>query len=147
MLQTTFLEAHRCLERYVADRPFRAWLNGIAINISRRHRRSQARRFWQLLLPADKTPTLREPTLRDPEHRAMAQELSHSLYQAMTQLAPGMRTVFALHDLNDMGLTEIAETIDSTPQAVWMQLQRARTHLRKQLARRWQDTLPQEGPR
>lgn len=144
MLQTTFLEAHRSLDRYSETRPFRAWLNGVAVHVARRGLRERARRWWQWLTPPETMATAHRAHEAGPEAQAVTGELAADLYQAMDALAPGMRAMFALHDIEGMGVTEIATACDSTPQAVWMQVQRARQRLRKQLARRWRETPPRK---
>ncbi|MEK7703455.1 MAG: sigma-70 family RNA polymerase sigma factor [Myxococcota bacterium] len=134
VLQVTFLEVHRSLRRYDPARPFAAWLHGIALNVTRRFLRTQSRHGWQSLTPFQSLDAVQDSITPTAEQAAMTQDLAHRLYRAMERLAPGMRIAFTLHEIEGLGLTEIAHQVGTTPQAVGAQVERARKHIERRLS-------------
>jgi RNA polymerase sigma factor (sigma-70 family) len=49
----------------------------------------------------------------------------------MEHLPPRQRIAFALHDMEGLGITEIAEIVGASPQTVWARVRSARKRLRK----------------
>ncbi|MEM7140321.1 MAG: sigma-70 family RNA polymerase sigma factor [Actinomycetota bacterium] len=124
--QEGFLRAHRGLDRFDADRPFRPWLLRIVANAAKNEVRSSARhlrlagraRSIRIELTVDEDPT----HLTD-ERRALA--------SALARLSIADRTIIALRWFEDLSEAEIAAVLDVRPGTVKSRLSRAMARLRE----------------
>jgi RNA polymerase sigma-70 factor (ECF subfamily) len=100
------------------------WLYRVANNVVANHRRKNARadRFVATLLAPDTSPSAESIAIAD-----------ISLAAAWGTLPPKSREVLALLALDGLSVTEIATTLDVTPNAVSVRLNRARQQLRDAL--------------
>lgn len=139
VLQMTFLEAYRALPRYRPELPFGPWLNGVAFRVTGQHLRSQRRRWWQRpASDADVCAGLVDPRRdRSPEVAAMSQQLTKDFYEALNRLPPKKRIAFVLHEVDGLGLTEIAEILDAQPKTVWARVESARKEVQARLASKY----------
>lgn len=65
---------------------------------------------------------------------AVRRELADLLYQAMDRLSPDKRIAYAMHEFEDMGVSEIARIVGASPQTVWARVESARKQIQKRLA-------------
>lgn len=100
------------------------WLYRVATNLVANHRRKNARadRFVASLLAPDTSPSAESIAIAD-----------ISLATAWGTLPPKSREVLALLAMDGLSVTEIAATLDVTPNAVSVRLNRARQQLRDAL--------------
>lgn len=104
----TFLVAYARRHRYDHDRPSALpWLYGIATNLVRRHRRTEARAY-----------------------RAYARAARQRLAAALTRLPRRQRDVLLLYAVAQLEYAEIAEALDIPLGSVRSSLHRARAKLR-----------------
>jgi len=128
LLQDTFHDAWRHIDRYDEGRPFRHWIVRIGLNRLRSFlRRRRLERRWVASLVTD--PAVRER----PERRLEARERDERLERAIARLPERQRVALLLRYQEGLSCAEIAEILDGTPNAVSIQLHRARRTLRSWL--------------
>ncbi len=125
--QETFLEAVRSIDRLDPDGDPRAWLLGIARNVSRRHARSRARR----------AATFTELQVDDVTDRDDAVDLSavaaERLAAAVGALPPELGAVLALKYDDALSYDAIADVLGIPRSTVQGRLRRAKAILRSEL--------------
>lgn len=135
MVQATFLQVHRSLARYDDRYEFGAWLHGIAFRVAGHELRARRRRFWQKIgFMEDASTQAHDPSAESAVHaRAQQGQLMNIMYQALAGLSPDQRIAYTMHEIDDMGLTEIGEATGASPQAVYARVNSARKKVRKRL--------------
>jgi RNA polymerase sigma factor (sigma-70 family) len=128
----TFTTAFDVRRRYDPDHPdARPWLFGIATNLVRHHRRSEARRlraYARLDRPAGTVGGL-----EGLEARLDAERMGPAIAQALTRLSDGDRDTLLLLAWADLRYEEIAEALRVPVGTVRSRLNRARRRLRELL--------------
>jgi RNA polymerase sigma-70 factor (ECF subfamily) len=140
VVQETFLKAFQKLSQFQRNSKFSTWLIRIALNESfmkLRKRRSHAR---ELPLEyddpqGDHLPLDVADWSPNPEQLYSGSELQEILRQALEELAPILRVVFILRDVEDLSIKETAAALDLQPSAVKARLFRARLQLREKLSK------------
>lgn len=102
------------------------WLYRVATNLVANHRRKNARasRLLATLFAPDTSPSAESLAVAD-----------MSLAAAWSELPPKSREVLALTAIDGLSVTEVAASLDVTPNAVSVRLARARTQMRAALDR------------
>ena len=130
LLAETFIVAFRSRARY--DRSYlnaRGWLFGIAVNISRHHRRSFSRqRILQARIGSQREPAPDEETYAD--DRLMAGATRHLVASALDDLKPLHREVLLLAAF-DLDYEDMARALDVPVGTVRSRLSRARMQMRE----------------
>ncbi|WPZ33470.1 sigma-70 family RNA polymerase sigma factor [Thalassobaculum sp. OXR-137] len=88
---------------------------------------------------------LPEPVVDAPDPELLADNLTYSLMLALERLSPLERAAFLLHDVFEMPLADVAETLDREPASVRQLAVRARRHVRADRPRF--PVAPEEGRR
>jgi RNA polymerase sigma-70 factor (ECF subfamily) len=141
LAQEVFLRVYRARHRYVPGAKFSTWLFTIANNVASNALRSLARRPEVQVAPRDPNAS----GANSLDHLAMAAsglmptrqadkvELQEVIEQALATLNPNQRMAVLLSKFEGMSYTDIAETMQTTPQAIKSLLARARDNLREAL--------------
>jgi RNA polymerase sigma factor (sigma-70 family) len=128
----TFTTAFDVRRRYGAEHPdARPWLFGIATNLVRHHRRSEARRlraYARLDRPANA-----DGGFEGVDARLDAQRLGPAIAEALTRLSDGDRDTLLLFAWADLRYEEIAMALRIPVGTVRSRLNRARRRLRELL--------------
>ena len=133
VVQETFVRAFRHLGDFEERSSLGTWLTRIAVNEALlRVRRSQRVEFVE-------TDTSRKEggfysvksNQPGPEERASSHELRSVLTAAIDSLAPELRTVFMLREIEGLSTLETSEALQLTSEAVRVRLHRARLALRR----------------
>jgi len=142
VLQETFLKAYSHLAGFQRNSRFYTWIVRIAVNealMKLRKRRND--RTVPLDEPVD---TGEEAVTREiavwednPEQRYSREEMQQILDEAVEDLKPDFRTVFALRDIEELSTEETAEALGISVPAVKSRLLRARLALREKLTRKF----------
>ena len=135
LAQETFVKAWRALPQFDARAPFEHWLSRIATHTALDHLRREKRRRNEVGLPElgeDVLDWLRDEGERNELESRQAAEL---LDLAMRELSPAERVVITLQELEGRSVKEICEITGSSSVAVRVRALRARSKLRKALAR------------
>lgn len=122
-VQETFLRAYRALPAFRGECSGKTWLCRIAVNVCRNMKRSW---WWRHVDRAVEIGNLPEVCLS-----AAAED--DSLLQAVCALPLRQREVILLYYYQDMNMTEIAKTLDTSVSTVSRRLDAARKTLLRQL--------------
>jgi len=137
--QEAFVRAFRKLSSFRAESKFSTWLISITINEARTRLRRQALvRMEPLdqLLDEDKgtSPALLRDWREIPSEAVEREEVRVLIQRAVEQLPEIYRQVFLLRDVEELTISETAETLNISIPSVKVRLHRARMMLQKQLA-------------
>jgi len=139
ILQETFLKAYRHLKGFDGRSRLSTWLYRIATNEAMMF----LRRKKLDTVSIDETPDMadddQEPVqIVDwccmPEEEMMSSEAKSYLDQAVGKLAPNLRVVFVLRDIQGLDTQEVSQVLDLSETAVKTRLSRARMQLREELS-------------
>jgi RNA polymerase sigma-70 factor (ECF subfamily) len=114
IVQQTFTQAFRSLEKFKGQSSFYTWLYRIAVNATTDFRRKVSR---QKEVGIDQTPQgsgkraveLAAPREDGPEVELYRKELARLIRKALDSLSEEHRTVMVLREINGLSYTEIAE--------------------------------------
>lgn len=131
----TFTEAFDQRDRFDPGRgTHAAWLFGIAVNLLRRHYRSEERTLRAMAALAGRTQ--REPLSLDEDaltSRVLADEAWPRLARALSEMSAGERDVLLLHAWADLPYSSIAAVLDIPIGTVRSRLSRARARVSRVL--------------
>jgi RNA polymerase sigma-70 factor, ECF subfamily len=133
VLQSTFLEAHRALDRFRPDGSFSTWLHGISYNVVFRYLRTRRRRRWHTHARlADVDHQLRTADAT-PDSQAVGERLALEIQGVLERQSVDKRVAFALFEFEGLGLREIGELVGASPQTVRARVESARLAIKKHL--------------
>jgi RNA polymerase sigma-70 factor (ECF subfamily) len=142
ILQETFVNAYRAIDRFEGRSHISTWLYRIAHNaVLMRLRKEQRLPDLKSLEDDVDLDVLSAPDRWDdaPERRLLQAELLGKMDEALGNLSEALRVVFVLRDIDGLSTAETAEVLDLSETAVKSRLHRARLALREQLAPYLQD--------
>jgi RNA polymerase sigma-70 factor (ECF subfamily) len=141
VLQETFIEIYRSLDRFDPERSFVKWARGVACNVIRRHGRSRGRESRL------RTDAVSELARKRGEHRLAEEAPGHAdsrlaaLRSCLEKLPGSLRRMLDMRYGEDRTSDEIAEHTGRRSEAVRATLMRTRRRLRDCVQAR----LAQEG--
>jgi RNA polymerase sigma-70 factor, ECF subfamily len=129
LTQDCFLRAYNARHQFRGDASISTWLTRIALNLVRDHLRSRRIRFWQktresaldLVDISDWIPD----TTASAETAILQRERVKQVWKVVNELSRQQRTVFILRFVEEMELSEIAETTGMNTSTVKSHLYRA----------------------
>lgn len=142
ILQETFVNAYRSIDRFEGRSHVSTWLYRIAHNaVLMRLRKEKRTPDLKSLDDELDLDTLPAPGQWEnaPERRLLQAELLEKMDQALARLSESLRVVFVLRDVDGLSTAQTAEVLNLSETAVKSRLHRARLALRKQLAPYLQD--------
>ena len=125
IVQQTFVDAYRHLDRFELGRDMGAWLRGIARNLVRQHLRTRGRAQHWFVPYVEYVETLDNPRGQSAED-----EIAEALRQCREGLPEAARTVVDLRYEQDRSFEQVAVTLKRSVPAVRQWLQRIRESLR-----------------
>ncbi|MGE5323596.1 MAG: sigma-70 family RNA polymerase sigma factor [Actinomycetota bacterium] len=138
--QEAFLKAFAHLATFRKESKFSTWLIQIAINEARMKRRKD-RKFLYESIDEQRTDDDGDYFPRDfadwreiPSETLQRNELRRALQKALASLDAKYREVFVMRDIQNMSITETAQTLGITEASVKTRLLRARLQMRDALA-------------
>ena len=142
ILQETFVNAYKAIDRFEGRAHVSTWLYRIAHNAVLMHLRKEKSgppvQSLEDKVDLDALPAMGE--WKDaPERRLLQAELLQKMDEAVASLSETLRVVFALRDIEGLSTAQTAEVLDLSETAVKSRLHRARLALRAQLAPYLQD--------
>jgi RNA polymerase sigma-70 factor (ECF subfamily) len=137
ILQETFINAYRAIDRFEGRSHISTWLYRIAHNaVLMRLRKEKGLPDLRSLEDDVELDTL--PTASQwndaPERRLLQDELLQKMDEALSTLSEGLRIVFVLRDIDGLSTAQTAEVLDLSETAVKSRLHRARLALRRELS-------------
>jgi RNA polymerase sigma-70 factor (ECF subfamily) len=145
--QEAFLKAFRNLARFRGESKFSTWLISITLNEARsRIRSGKTMKMESLDQPPEEQAPVSPALLRDwreiPSQTLERKEVRLMLQQAITDLPLIYREVFLLRDVEELSVSESAETLGITVASVKVRLHRARIMLQKKLVPQLKNVNP-----
>lgn len=137
ILQETFINAYKAIDRFEGRAHVSTWLYRIAHNAVLMRLRKEKNvpdiRSLDDEVDPDTLPTASE--WKDaPERRLLRAELMQKMDEALASLSETLRIVFVLRDIEGLSTSQTAEVLNLSETAVKSRLHRARLALRAQLA-------------
>ncbi len=127
--QDTFLQAWRSMHTLREPERVRAWLCGVARNLSRNTQRKRARETVAAEVDGiDDSP--------DPRDAAMTIEAQRMVWDALKDLSPAHRETLFLYYQMGKSAKEVADTLGVSDDVVLQRLHRGRRELKKEVFRR-----------
>jgi len=135
--QEAFIKAYRAIPNFRGDSAFYTWLYRIAINTSKNHLTSRARRPPAVDVDAmDATNYHDAAELKEfetPESSLISDELKQTIHQAIQDLPEDTATAIKLRELEGMSYEEIAQVMECPIGTVRSRIFRARDAIDKQI--------------
>jgi len=133
VIQTVFLEVHRCIHRFEWQSRFSTWVYRIAVNVALQHMRRE-----KLRRPVDTGE--REPWLQlmdpdNPERSVIHRETFDRIQAILSQIPVKKRVVFVLSDIQGLGAEQISEVLDLPRKKVYARLFQARRTFHEKVKR------------
>jgi len=150
MLQETYLKAYKALPNFEKRSSISTWLFRIAVNealMLLRKRKSTANMVEiEKDEENDETPLEIIDWCCLPEQEMLSAETRTILNEAAEKLSPALRLVFQLRDVDGFSITDTAEILSISEDAVKTRLARARMKLRAELSayfsEKWKEGSP-----
>jgi RNA polymerase sigma-70 factor, ECF subfamily len=129
LTQECFLKAHRNWANFRGDSTAMTWLMRIAINLEKDHWRNRRMQFWRHTrtnsVDVDEASEWLPSGERTAEQRLLACEQVKHVWKAVEGLSERQRTVFLLRYVEELELSEIAESTGLSEGTVKAHLSRA----------------------
>ena len=154
IVQETFVEAFRQLKSLKDPAKFRAWVRGIAMNLSNEWIRKRKRNVPIDDLDDSKEANIHSEVLPEsfvrlpaaPDSDFEKEEMRNYVLQAVERLSGKYREVVLLHYMEGLKYREIAEMLDVPESTVLGRLQVGRDQLREELLPIIEETLKEQQP-
>lgn len=128
VVQEVFYRAYRALESYNPERPFKAWINRIAVNYVLDQRKKRRIRASSLTMEDDQVLNVPDSTY-DPHREQKRCEREDVVLKAIHQLPDKYQMVLLLRHIEDLSYEEIAQTLSMPLGTVMTHIHRARAKL------------------
>jgi RNA polymerase sigma-70 factor, ECF subfamily len=137
LTQECFLKAHRNWGTFRGDSSPMTWLMRIAINLQKDHWRNRRIQFWRQTrsnaIDLDEASEWLPSGESSQEQTLLARERVAQVWRAVEDLSDRQRTVFLLRFVEELELTEIAQTTGLSEGTVKAHLSRALARVRAEL--------------
>ncbi|MBV8632575.1 MAG: sigma-70 family RNA polymerase sigma factor [Silvibacterium sp.] len=138
LTQDCFLKAYLARHQFRGESSVATWLTRIAVNLVRDHLRSRRMRFWQktrdtALDIVDVSDWIPDGA-SSAEEVCLQQERVREIWRSVEKLSRQQRTVFLLRFVEEMELSEIAETTGMNTSTVKSHLYRALRIVRERVS-------------
>ncbi len=124
LVHDVFLKVHSRLGDYDETRPLRPWLFGFAYRVAADHHRLARHRVEVLGAPSDAVAN--DPSADD---RVAALEQRELILEALQTIDLDRRAVLVMHDVDDIAVPHIAQTLDIPLNTAYSRLRLAREQL------------------
>lgn len=135
--QETFIKAYRAIPNFRGDSAFYTWLYRIAINTSKNHLTSRARRPPASDVDAAEATTVYDaPELKEfetPESSLVSDELEQAIHEAISELQEDTATAIKLREFEGMSYEEISEAMECPIGTVRSRIFRAREAIEQRI--------------
>jgi RNA polymerase sigma-70 factor, ECF subfamily len=133
LTQEVFIQLHRKLGSFRGESAFTTWLHRLTVNQVLMHFRKRSVKS-ELTTDDGEIPDSIDPDTINPEAMPIVDRIS--IETAISQLPPGYRTAFILHDVEGYEHEEIARILGCSPGTSKSQLHKARLKLRRLIQQR-----------
>ncbi|HEX8186683.1 MAG TPA: RNA polymerase sigma factor [Blastocatellia bacterium] len=133
LTQEVFLQVYKKIGSFRGDSAFTTWLHRLTVNQVLMHFRKRGVKLEHTSEEGDFTNVVETP-LQSTRRISMVDRLA--LEKAISELPPGYRTVFVLHDVQGYEHEEISNLLDVSIGTSKSQLHKARMRLRELLTKK-----------
>ena len=137
LTQECFLKAHRNWLHFRGDSSAMTWLMRIAINLQKDHWRNRRMQFWRQAstnkVDLDEASEWLPSGERSVEQKMQARERVAHVWRAVEGLSERQKTIFLLRFVEELELSEIAQTTGLSEGTVKAHLSRALARVRAEL--------------
>jgi RNA polymerase sigma-70 factor (ECF subfamily) len=137
LTQECFLKAHRNWSHFRGDSSAMTWLMRIAINLQKDHWRNRRMQFWRQAstnkVDLDEASEWLPSGERSVEQKMLARERVAHVWRAVDGLSERQKTVFLLRFVEELELSEIAQSTGLSEGTVKAHLSRALARVRAEL--------------
>jgi RNA polymerase sigma-70 factor (ECF subfamily) len=137
LTQECFLKAHRNWLHFRGDSSAMTWLMRIAINLQKDHWRNRRMQFWRQAstnkVDLDEASEWLPSGERSVEQKMLARERVAHVWRAVEGLSERQKTIFLLRFVEELELSEIAQTTGLSEGTVKAHLSRALARVRSEL--------------
>lgn len=126
LVQTSFLEALRSVERFSGDVPVRSWLIGIAVNVVRHHVRGEVR----FRLMKGRVSEADAPASTAPDEAVMRSRNLQRLEEAIRGLPLDLRAAYLMCAVEEIRGEEAAKALSIPEGTLYRRLHEARRALK-----------------
>jgi len=134
LVQDTLVTAIAAFPAYRGDAPVGSWLNGIAVNVVRRHLRRPAQRRSLPLNQVAARAEIEDPAA-SPDGIADGRRRVERIHTHLSGIAPERRIAFILHVVEGRPIEEIAQIVGASRMAVKSRIYWARRALMARVRR------------
>jgi RNA polymerase sigma factor (sigma-70 family) len=138
-LQDAYLHAYRSIGGFRGEAALSSWLSRLVLNecLARRRRDQRRERIIPLVSAEDNMTMISAATDESavPEQALGQLQMRAILERKVSELPESFRLVFVLRSVEELGVEEVAETLDIPEETVRSRHFRARSLLRESLAR------------
>ncbi|MBN1445773.1 MAG: sigma-70 family RNA polymerase sigma factor [Candidatus Omnitrophica bacterium] len=138
IMQETYMAAYENLPKFKGNSSFSTWLYRIATNFALMKMRREKNKKVSVSELQETSGNLYDKALPDwsesPVDHLKNQELKEILDKAINSLPPKYRSVFVLHDIEGLGIAEVADILSLSEPAVKTRSHRSRMYLREKLS-------------
>jgi len=138
IMQETYMAAYENLPKFKGNSSFSTWLYRIATNFALMKMRREKNKKVSVSELQETSGNLYDKVLPDwsesPVDHLKNQELKELLDKAINSLPPKYRSVFVLHDIEGLGIAEVADILSISGPAVKTRSHRSRMYLREKLS-------------
>lgn len=135
--QDVFLAVHRGLPSFEGRSSLKTWLYGICIRTCANYRARAHRRHEQLVATTQEPVHQQTPAQALQHQRALA-----ALDAALARLPHVQRSVFVLHEIEELSVLEIAEALDCSKYTVYARLYAAKRAVQTWLTKHAKEYTP-----
>jgi RNA polymerase sigma-70 factor (ECF subfamily) len=142
VLQDTFLQVYRNLDRFEERSRFSTWVYRIATNEALMRLRKASRKREVAFEDTSGEKRWGDEVrdfARSPLDDVLDQEISERLQEVLVELPEEYRAVFTMRDIDGLSNAEVADVLGISVPAVKSRLHRSRLHLRNRLSRIFRD--------
>lgn len=137
LTQECFLKAHRNWSHFRGDSSAMTWLMRIAINLQKDHWRNRRMQFWRQAstnkVDLDEASEWLPSGERSVEQKMLARERVAHVWRAVEGLSERQKTIFLLRFVEELELSEIAQSTGLSEGTVKAHLSRALAKVRAEL--------------
>src|SRR5690349_13727366 len=133
LMQDTFIDAYKNLERFEGRSEFKTWIIRIMMNNCYRKKEKSAFRNEIILEVNDNSRPMFTDAGSDTDKIIQNRELTRVLEEAMVAIPFDYRIVFSLREINGMNVAETAELLHISESNVKVRLSRAKAMLRNEM--------------
>ena len=138
LTQECFLRAYQNIDRFRGECSVQTWLLRIAVNLAKDHERNRKLSFWKRFLGFS-TEEVHARAIEfpapgpTPEQSLIERAQVEAVWDAVRELSPQQRTIFALRFVEELELSEIAGVLGLQTGSVKAQLFRSVHTVRRRL--------------